>query len=293
MLISHEAPDLLPISYDFCRALTKSHYENFPVASWIIPKQLRPAIFAIYAFSRLADDFADEEAYSNTRMQRLNEWLTFLTDAAPPTHPVFIALADARARYNLPLNLFSDLLTAFKMDVSKNRYQNIEDVYYYCRHSANPVGRLILHLFGQATQPQLQLADKICTALQLTNFWQDIAIDLKKNRVYLPLDEMDRFDLTVEDLKKQIVSDSFKRLMGLQIERTREIFAQGKPLGLTLSGKLGIEIRLTWLTGMTLLKKIVAVGFNVFEKRPTLSKWDFAKLFFVAISKRRYHHWKG
>jgi phytoene synthase len=272
--------------------ITETHYENFPVGSRLLPKEIRPAIWAIYAFSRLADDFADEAAYKDVRLQRLTEWQNNLTDAFPPTHPVFIALHDTIVKYQLPVQLFTDLLTAFRMDVMENRYQNFDEVLFYCRHSANPIGRLVLQLFGQATQAHSQLADKICTALQLTNFCQDIGVDINKDRIYLPLDEMERFDVTETQLRTGNVTDNFKRLMSLQIERTREIFVQGKPLGLMLPGKLGLEIRLTWLTGVSLLKKIVAAGFDVFQKRPTLTKRDFVRLFFVAACRSRYERFK-
>ena len=214
---------LLPLSYKFCRLITETHYENFPVGSRLLPKEIRPAIWAIYAFSRFADDFADEAAYKDVRLQRLTEWQNNLTDAFPPTHPVFIALHDTIVKYQLPVQLFTDLLTAFRMDVMENRYQNFDEVLFYCRHSANPIGRLVLQLFGQATQAHSQLADKICTALQLTNFCQDIGVDINKDRIYLPLDEMERFDVTETQLRTGNVTDNFKRLMSLQKEDKCEI----------------------------------------------------------------------
>lgn len=287
-VIVHHEPALNKAAYKFCKAVTQNHYENFPVASFILPKPMRPAVEAIYAFSRTADDFADEKEYRGVRLRRLEEWEHYLEDKSRPTHPIFIALQDTIREHNLPLQLFRDLITAFKMDVEKKRYQNFDQVVRYCKHSANPVGRLVLHLFKQDTKENLKLSDYICTALQLTNFWQDVAIDLKKDRIYLPQDEMERFSITDQDLFSRQYDENFRRLLAFQISRTKEIFMRGKPLGLHLTGKLGIEIRLTWLTGMTILKKISQNGHDVFNNRPKLSKWDFVKMFFIAINKKSY-----
>lgn len=279
---------VLQAAYQYCHAITKSHYENFPVASTLLPKHMRPAVETIYAFSRSADDFADEREYRDVRLEKLEEWTNYLLEDDKPTHPIFIALADTIARFSLDKKLFSDLLTAFKTDVTKSRYQNFSEVLGYCRYSANPVGRLILQLFSFDSPSNVVLSDHICTGLQLANFWQDVAVDLKKNRIYLPLNEMERFGITIEQLENAEINDAFKRLMGFQIERTREIFLKGKELGLVLQGKLGLEIRLTWLTGTHILKKIVQAGYDVFNKRPTLTKADFAKMFWIAISRKRY-----
>ena len=176
------------------------------------------------------------------------------------------------------------------MDVYKNRYAQFAEVLNYCRHSANPVGRVILHLFTQADEQKLILSDCICTALQLINFWQDIAVDLIKDRIYLPQEDMDKYDVSVRDLFVHQYNNNFKRLMAFELERTRQLFLKGKPLGVMLPGKLGIEIRLTWLTGVTILKKITEVQFDVFNKRPVLTKMDFVKLFFVALSKQRFQN---
>jgi len=275
-------------AYKYCQVITKNHYENFPVASLLLPKKIRPSVQAIYAFSRLADDFADEKEYQGVRLKKLEEWENLLQDESRPTHPVFIALQDTIKNFELPKILLSDLLTAFKMDVHKNRYDSINDVLYYCRYSANPVGRLVLHLFNHDSKRNLILSDYICTALQLINFWQDIAVDLKKDRIYLPLEELDKFDISTKDLFDHKVDQGFKMLMNYQLERTKAIFLKGKPLGLNLPGKFGLEIRLTWLTGMTILKKIKTVQYDIFNKRPKLTKSDFVKMFYVALSKKRY-----
>jgi squalene synthase HpnC len=283
-------PQLVKAAYRYCRAVTRSHYENFPVASLLLPARLRPAIEAIYAFSRLADDFADEPEYQGCRLQKLDEWEHYLDDQRMPTHPVFIALHDSATRYLLPKNLFHDLITAFRMDVVKKRYQNFDEVLHYCQHSANPVGRLVLHLFGYVKDECLRQSDCICTALQLANFWQDVDIDLDKDRIYLPQDDLALHGVTEAELFRHQLTDNIKRLLCYEIERAKGLFREGKPLGLSIPGSLGIELRLTWLGGVTVLKKIEQVGYDVFRKRPALSKADFAKLLWIAISRRRYEN---
>lgn len=285
-------PKVLKAAYAYCAAVTKNHYENFPVASLLLPRHLRPAIQTVYAFSRLADDFADEREYHGARLARLVEWENMLNDTTRPTHPVFIALHHTVEKHQLPKELFSHLLTAFKMDTQKNRYQNSDELRTYCRYSANPVGRLVLALFKKGSEENLADSDFVCTALQLANHWQDVAVDLKKNRVYLPQEDMDRFGVQESDLFKHTCNDSFRMLMSFEVDRTRELFLKGKVLGLNLPGLLGLEIRITWLAGITLLKKIRRVNYDVFRGRPALTKYDFLRLFLVAASKKRYEKFK-
>lgn len=280
----------LKSAYSYCRAINKSHYENFPVASFLLPKKIRPAVDAIYAFSRVADDFADEAEFDGRRLELLDEWERSLDDKEPQ-NAIFVALQDARRRHELPKKLFVDLLSAFKQDVVKTRYQNFAQVLDYCTRSANPVGRLLLHLFKENSEENLKYSDAICTALQLANFWQDVFIDLKKDRIYLPQDEMERFGIKESELR--VVLDnhflkSLSRLLFFQIQRTREIFLQGAPLGLNLKGRLGAEIRLTWLTGNLILDKIEANDFDVAQHRPELKKTDFIKLLPKAFFKNIY-----
>lgn len=274
-------------AYAHCRKITQNHYENFPVASVLLPSRLRPAVEAIYAFSRSADDFADEAIFEGSRLERLNDWSNQLRDIKSK-NPIFVALHDTISHHNLPQQLFEDLLTAFRQDVTKTRYENFSEVLHYCRHSANPVGRLILHLFKNDDDEKLKQSDAICTALQLTNFWQDIAIDLKKNRIYLPQNEMTEFGVTETDLQNSIITPTLTRLLKVQIERTRNLFWQGHALGLSLSGRLGVEIRLTWLSGSRVLEKIEHIGYDIFQKRPTLGYRDFIALLPYALSKKLY-----
>src|SRR5713226_4011066 len=186
-------------------------------------------------------------------------------------HPVFVALAQTISEFNLPPALFDDLLSAFAQDVTVRRYQSFEGLLDYCRRSANPIGRLILLHFGYRDDQRHQWSDDICTALQLANHWQDVAVDLDKDRVYLPQEDLSRFDLPVEDLLRRQVSESFRRLMKFEVERAREIFARGKPLCTSVSGRLGIELRVVWLGGMRILQRIEENSYDVFAHRPVIT----------------------
>src|SRR4030095_2667965 len=226
------------------------------VGSSLIPKRLRKHFYSIYAFARIADDFADEghdKGYTeNERLDLLDEWRRMLTESVGgrAKHPVFVALAQTMSEFDLPPALFEDLLSAFGQDVTVRRYESFDDLLDYCRRSANPIGRLILLLFGYRDDRRHQWSDDICTALQLANHWQDVAIDLDKDRIYLPLEDLARFDLTVEDLMTRRVSDSFRRMLKFEVGRARDLFARGKPLCTAVSGRLGLELRVVWLGGM-------------------------------------------
>src|SRR5262249_47327943 len=231
----------LDAAYQYCERLARSHYENFPVGSALIPKRLRRHFYSIYAFARIADDFADEgytEPFTlQERLESLEQWRRMLQDAVAgrARHPVFVALAQTVAEFELPSALLEDLLSAFAQDVTVRRYKTFDQLLDYCRRSANPIGRLILLLFGYRDQQRLDWSDHICTALQLANHWQDVAIDLDKDRIYLPEEDLSRFDLTADDLTRRRANDSFKRLMRFEIERTREMFYSGKPLCASVS----------------------------------------------------------
>lgn len=291
--------DVWPLdrAYEYCERLTRSHYENFPVGSALIPKRLRKHFYSIYAFARTADDFADEgygQGYSEReRLDLLDEWRQMLAEslAGRARHPVFVALAQTAEQFDLPAALFEDLLSAFAQDVTVRRYESSDQLLDYCRRSANPIGRLILLLFGYRDEQRHQWSDDICTALQLANHWQDVAIDLEKDRVYLPDEDLSRFDLTVNDLIRSGASDGFKQLMKFEVERTREMFARGKPLCTSVSGRLGLELRSVWLGGMRILERIERNGYDVFARRPVITSTDKLRILVVAASKgafRRY-----
>jgi hydroxysqualene synthase len=270
-------------AFAYCEHITREHYENFPVASFFIPKQKRPYVWSIYAFARTADDIADEGAISTAeRLHKLDQMGVQLDRCfeGRAEEPVFIALAETVARNGIPKKLLADLLTAFRWDITKNRFATFDELLLYCKHSANPIGQLVLYIFSCATPRACVLSDSICTALQLANFWQDIAIDWAKGRCYIPLEDFKRFGYTEYDLQNHVVDERFRRLMEFELDRTGKFFAEGRPLLHEGVRDLKLELRLTWLGGRTVLKKIRAAGCDVFTQRPTISA--VAKLAIIA-----------
>ncbi len=269
-------------AFIYCRRMAKSHYENFPVGSLLIPKPLRKHVYSIYAFARTADDFADEgfEIAESERLAALDDWQQKLEScfAGEADHPVFIALAATVKELDLPIKHFSDLLSAFKQDVVKRRYTNFDEVLDYCTRSANPVGRLILLLFGYRDERLHRLSDHLCTALQLANFWQDVSVDIRKDRIYLPRDEMARFGVSVEELIENRFSDRFAELLKFQVERTWGIFGQSRELPELVSGRLRYELRLTWFGGIRILERIEGLGYDTLNRRPIISTFDKLRL---------------
>ncbi|MCZ4305774.1 squalene synthase HpnC [Zoogloeaceae bacterium G21618-S1] len=264
------------------------HYENFPVASFLLPARLREPVEAIYAFARSADDIADEgDAPAVVRLAQLNDYrreLHLIEQGKPSTAPVFTRLAPHIAAHDLPIQRFRDLLDAFSQDVGKTRYTDYAELLDYCRRSANPVGRLMLRLYRADTPPHLVMSDAICTSLQLINFWQDVAIDWQKRRIYLPANDMARFDVTETHLIEQRVDDAWRALMRFQVDRARALMHSGAPLATALPGRIGWELRLIVLGGLRILKRIEAVGYDVFRHRPSLGKRDAPGLAFAALN---------
>lgn len=279
---------LINSSFKYCEGITKSHYENFPVASLLVPKEKRKYIYAVYAFARAADDFADEpdiEGGQEKRLALLDEWNSKLRDCYDNKSydPIFIALGATVRECKIPIEPFENLLKAFRQDVVKNRYSNFEEVLKYCSNSAEPVGRIVLMIFGKHNEEMFLYSDKICTALQLTNFWQDISIDLKKDRVYLPLDDMKKYGYSETELLKKNCNENFRSLMEFQVKRTEEIFEEGKKLFNLIKAeeelkKLNWELKLTWLGGKEILEKIKKLNYDVLSKRPKLNLFDKLKL---------------
>jgi squalene synthase HpnC len=269
--------------FRYCEMIARSHYENFPVASRFVSKEIRKYVWTIYAFARIADDYADEPGFTLAeRIDNLNQWEQYLEECynGNPTHRVFAALAETVERFQLPHELFQNLLAAFRADVTVNRYETYQDVTAYCRNSANPIGRLLLLLMNYRGETMMHLSDSICTALQLTNFWQDLSVDMQKNRIYLPLEDMKEFGYSEDELFEQKVNDHFCNLMAFQIQRTAELFVEGKPL-LTIVGQdLSMELKLTWNGGTRILQKIHEQNYDVLTKRPVLSKMDKLGLLF-------------
>ena len=239
---------------------------------WGVPRHLRPDIHAVYAFARVADDFADEPQYDGQRLDRLGEWEhkleACLNDAEDP---VFLALGDTIRRRDLPLAPFRDLLSAFKQDAVKQRYDNWEEVLDYCRRSANPIGRLVLLIAGQREQRLLELSDSLCTALQLTNFWQDLSVDLPRGRCYLPRAEAERCAVDLEALVRGQPQEGSGKLLALVCDRTRAWFEDARSLPGELRGRLRMEIAATWQGGVAILRRTTVLGERALAVRPTLS----------------------
>lgn len=258
------------------------HYENFPVASLLVPARLRRPIEVIYHFARSADDLADEgEAMPEQRLAALNAYqaeLDRIEQGASPQTPLFVQLAEVIRQYALPLQLFRDLLDAFAQDVVKKRYADYPELLDYCRRSANPVGRLVLHLFGRTEPEHLEQSDCICTALQLINFWQDVAVDWQKDRVYIPQTDFPHFKLSESDIAASHWSANWAALMDFEIDRTSALMRRGAPLVHALPGRLGWEIRLTVQGGLRILERIRQVRGDVFHRRPKLGKLDWLVL---------------
>jgi len=273
----------LRAAYTECRRLASRHYENFPTASYLVPRDKRDALAAVYAFARYADDVADEPGVEN-RLEKLADWRAKLAAsyAGKIDHPVFLALRDSAERFQLSRENFENLLRAFESDVVVNRHSNFNSLLAYCTCSANPVGRLVLELFGYHDPHLFELSDNICTALQLTNFWQDVAVDFSRDRVYLPQEDMARFHYTLDDLRAGGSDARWQEMLAFEIARTRELFERGRGLPEEVQPKLRTQLRLTWLGGTAILSKIEAVSYDIFQRRPALSKWDFLRLYWRA-----------
>ncbi|WP_075791182.1 squalene synthase HpnC [Massilia putida] len=255
------------------------HYENFPVASILLPRRLVPAVEAIYAFARSADDLADEgDAAPAERLAALQAYdaaLDAIEAGAPQDDPLFRRLALVLATFELPLQPLRDLLSAFKQDVVTTRYPDFPRVLDYCRRSANPVGRLMLALYRVGDETSLRESDAICTALQLINFWQDVAIDIAKGRIYLPLDDLARFGVTQDAIEQGSMGPNWRALMRFEVERARALMLEGAPLATRLPGRIGWELRMVVQGGLRILEAIERVDYDVFRRRPRLKRLDW------------------
>lgn len=263
--------------------MARRHYENFPTASLLVPRDRRDALAAIYAFARYADDVADEPGVEG-RLEQLAQWRARLEEcyAGKAEHAVFVALRHSVQRFRLSFVHFDNLIRAFESDVRVNRHRDFASLLAYCTCSANPVGRLVLELFGHRDPELFTLSDQICTALQLANLWQDVAIDLARDRIYLPLDDLAIFGYTLEDLRAEHVDERWRCLMAFEVARTRELFERARELPERVVPELRRQLRLTWLGGMTILARIEATGYDVFCHRPALSRLDFLRLYLKA-----------
>lgn len=271
-------------AYRVCGRLARSHYENFTVASWLMPRAMRRHMHAIYAYARYADDFADEEH----DLGKLDAWERELdlAYAGAPRHPVFVALADTVRRFDIPRQPFADLLVAFRSDVNFQGFETIDDLMNYSRYSADPVGRLVLYLFGFRDDLRQTLSDKVCSGLQLANFWQDIAIDLGKGRIYLPRADMRRFGVAPEDLKAGRVDARFVALMEHEVGVARRLLVEGAELHRLVGPRLRRDILMFAGGGLAILRAIESVGYDIFGARPRLGKLGYLRLGWNALRGR-------
>lgn len=268
-------PGLEP-AYQECQQLVQKHYENFPVASWLLPEKSRPHVAALYAYARTADDFADEESFKGRRLSELNLWEKELRNAMKgmPARPILRAFANTIKTLDIPLSLPLDLLKAYRMDLEKHRYSTWNSLLYYCRHSANPVGRMVLYISGIREEKLHQYSDFICGGLQLINFWQDTALDLCRGRIYYPKSEWKKFGVKEKNLLDGKVLDSTRQLVKNAVDFTDNYYRQGYPLLSAVRGRLRLELQATYLGGKGILSKIRDMGYNVFENRPVLNPLD-------------------
>jgi squalene synthase HpnC len=259
---------------EYCRRLARSHYENFSVASWFLPAQLRQHFVNIYAYCRISDDLGDEVGDTAGSLLLLDQWETELNACydGHPRHPVFVALAPTVRKFEIPKHEFSDLLTAFRQDQSISRYETFDSLLGYCRFSANPVGHLVLYLCGYRDCERRLLSDYTCTALQLANFWQDVSADYAKGRIYLPLEDLRRFGVNEDVIRDAENTSAFCEMLKFEVERAREWFLQGLPLIAKVDRALATDIELFSRGGQEILNAIERRDYAVLGRRPVISK---------------------
>jgi squalene synthase HpnC len=271
--IPESAPSLEQ-AREFCRHLARTHYENFSVATWFLPKKLRQDFFNVYAYCRISDDLGDEVGDAAAALALLDQWQKEL-DACyegTPRHPVFVALAETVRKFEIPKYEFSDLLIAFRQDQTVTRFETFDDILAYCRYSANPVGHLVLYLCGYRDTERQQLSDYTCTALQLANFWQDVSVDYAKGRIYLPLEDLRRYSVSEQDIQQNRNTPAFCEMMKFEVERAREWFERGLPLVSNVDRGLAVDLELFSRGGQGILNSIERQGFAVLGRRPVISK---------------------
>ena len=271
--IPKTAPSLRD-AQEYCRRLARTHYENFSVATWFLPRRFRQHFFNVYAYCRISDDLGDEVDDPSLSLRLLDEWESELEACyhGQPRHPVFVALKDTVQACHIPQHEFGDLLTAFRQDQTVTRYETFDDLLGYCRYSANPVGHLVLYVCGYRDPERQKLSDFTCTALQLANFWQDVSVDYAKGRIYLPLESLRRFGVPETDIAEQRNTPAFCELMKFEVARARDWFRQGLPLTGMVDRELAIDIELFSRGGQEILNAIERQGYAVLGRRPVISK---------------------
>jgi squalene synthase HpnC len=280
----------VPEAEAFTRKLATTHYENFHVVSFLLPKHLHQDFYNVYAYCRSADDLADEIPDTAESLRQLNLWRAELDRmyAGEANHPVFVALKGTVAKYGIPKQPFADLIRAFIQDRNVNRYRNWDEVLDYCVYSANPVGRLVLYLCGYSDPERQNLSDATCTALQLANFWQDITVDQQKDRIYLPLDLLAKHGYTEDELFAHKFDARFRAIMREAVDRARELFLAGLPLNRMVNRRLAVDLELFSRGGMCVLDKIEQQGYDVLSRRPKISKVERAGLLIGTLARMAF-----
>jgi squalene synthase HpnC len=258
----------------YCSQLARSHYENFSVGTWFLPARLRQHFYNVYSYCRISDDLGDEVGDTAASLALLDEWQHELDSCydGTPRHPVFVALAETVRQFDIPKREFSDLLIAFRQDQTVTRFETFNDVLGYCHYSANPVGHLVLYLCGYKDAERQQLSDYTCTALQLANFWQDVSVDYDKNRIYLPLEDLRRFEVTEDDIAAKRNTPAFVEMMKFEVDRAHDWFRQGLPLVAKVDRELAVDLELFTRGGQEILRAIEKQGYAVLGNRPAISK---------------------
>lgn len=280
-------PPSLADAEAYCRDLARRHYENFPLASWMLPRHLHQHFFNVYAYCRWADDLGDEVGDRQRSSQLLGWWRAQLDDcyAGSVRHPVFVALRTTIERFAIPRHPFADLISAFEQDQRVLDYETFAQLADYCRRSADPVGRIVLYLCECFNESNARLSDSICTGLQLANFWQDVSRDYDIGRVYLPRETRARFGYTEADLRQRHTNDAFLSVMKFEVARARQYLLDGLPLVELLPGRLQIDIELFARGGLAILDHLEQIGYRVWERRPTIAKREFARLFLGTLGR--------
>jgi squalene synthase HpnC len=288
-----KSPEALRVRYAadearaYTRWLARHHYENFHVATFLLPRRLRQDFYNVYAYCRWADDLGDEMGGRAESLKLLEWWRAELDGmyAGRATHPVFVALIETVRKHAIPRQPFADLIQAFVQDQTVARYRDWEELFGYCRYSANPVGRLVLHLCGYSDAPRQRLSDATCTALQLANFWQDVTVDLLKDRVYIPLQAMERHGYTVDELCARRFTPAFREVMREAVEKARELFLEGLPLSRLVDRRLALDLDLFSRGGLRVLEKIGQRDYDVLAARPAVSKAERVRLLLGSLAR--------
>ena len=290
LVISTPVIDNREEAFRYCERLARTHYENFTVGTWLLPKNLRGHVFNIYAYCHSVDDLGDEAV--GDRLALLDDWEKDLRRCydGTPEHPVLLALQATIEKYDIPIEPFLKLVEANRMDQTIKRHPNYDDLLHYCDHSANPVGHLVLYLFGYRDEERQKLADATCTALQLANFWQDVSRDMDMERIYIPLEDMEQFGYSESDLRRRLFNEQFKHLLAFEVERAGELFHEGLKLVDLVRDDLRVDLELFSRGGMKVLDSIEEINYNVLRQRPAISKLDKLRILVPVLIK---HKWRS